>query len=91
MPFEPGTLVRARAQRREGHTRLPAYLAGKTGKVLFDLGAFPFADERATGASSAPLSELYTVEFPAADVWRNPADKGSICADLFEEYLEPLA
>lgn len=80
MPFEPGVRVRTRSQRPTGHTRLPRYLAGRSGRVVSVLGDFRFADSAAERGAGAPSQTLYTVEFDDAD--------HAIHADLFESYLE---
>ena len=88
MSFEIGAHVRTRAKRPSGHTRLPRYLAGKTGVVVAELGAFPLPDERAQGVA-ARSEALLTVSFRAEDVWGEPARPGdTLRADLFESYLE---
>ncbi|HEX3550415.1 MAG TPA: SH3-like domain-containing protein [Candidatus Elarobacter sp.] len=72
-----------------GHTRLPRYLTGRRGRVDAVLGALPYPDRRAAGAREA-RETAYTVRFAAYDVWGPDGDAGdSICADLFESYLEP--
>lgn len=80
MPFEAGARVRTREQRPDGHTRLPHYLAQRTGRVVAILGDFRFADDAAEHGDKAPRQTLYTVEF----------DNGghTVHADLFESYLE---
>lgn len=78
--FEPGACVRTREQRTGGHTRLPRYLQQRRGRVVRVLGAFRFADEAAQHGTSASKQMLYTVQFEA--------DGHSVCADLFESYLE---
>ncbi len=80
MTFENGARVRTREQRRDGHTRLPAYLAGNSGRIVAVLGVFRFADEGAMRGAKARTEVLYTVEF----------DRGEhlVHADLFESYLE---
>lgn len=88
MAFEIGARVRTRPQRTAGHTRLPAYLQCKAGVVVHALGAFPLADERAADPPHAKLSLLYTIEFPAREIWSDTT-AATIRADLFEEYLEP--
>lgn len=78
--FEIGARVRTRAPRAEGHTRLPSYLARRSGRVIRVLGAFRFADDAAVMGQRAPQQTLYTVEFNG--------DGHTVCADLFESYLE---
>jgi nitrile hydratase len=91
MPFAVGQRVRTKAQRQAGHTRLPGYLEKQRGTIVRALGRFAFADERASAPESARSSELYTVCFEASNVWPDAQWSGSICADLFEEYLEAEA
>lgn len=80
MPFEAGARVRTREQRATGHTRLPRYLARRSGRVVAVLGEFRFADEAAVRGQQATAQMLYTVEF---------AQNGhTVRADLFESYLE---
>jgi len=89
--FAIGDRVRARVTNPPGYTRLPAYLCGCPGRIEYVLGALPFADARAAGAASATQT-AYTVRFAAGDVFGDDGEpQGSICADLFETYLEPRA
>ena len=86
--FAVGDRVRARVMNPPGHTRLPAYLRGRPGRIDFVLGTLPFPDARAAGVASATQT-AYTVRFATSDVWGADGDPhGSICADLFETYLE---
>ncbi len=86
--FAIGDRVRARVMNPPGHTRLPAYLCGRPGRIDVVLGTLPFPDARATGIVSATQT-AYTVRFATRDVWGDDVDpRGSICADLFETYLE---
>lgn len=78
--FEVGTPVRTREQRAGGHTRLPRYLQRRHGRIVRVLGAFRFADEAAQCGTSASQQMLYTVQFEQ--------NGHSVCADLFESYLE---
>ncbi|MDB5028815.1 MAG: Cobalt-containing nitrile hydratase subunit beta [Candidatus Eremiobacteraeota bacterium] len=86
--FAVGDRVRTRVANPAGHTRMPAYLRGRPGRIEHVLGTLPFSDERAAGVASAAQT-AYTVRFATADVWGADGDpRGSICADLFESYLE---
>jgi nitrile hydratase subunit beta len=87
--YAVGDRVRTHPANVSAHTRLPRYLAGRAGRIAFVLGTLPFPDLRATGDASA-TEIAYTVRFSAADVWGGDA-QGSLCADLFESYLEPCA
>ena len=88
MGFDVGERVRTRLNNPEGHTRLPAYLRGRVGRIERIVGAFPFSDERAWGRGSAEAQVLYTVCFAGRDVWGDDAQAATISADLFESYLE---
>ena len=90
MRFEPGDRVRTRNANPDGHTRLPAYLRAREGRIERALGAFPFPDERAAGRPDAPEHMLYTVRFEGDAVWDSTSQRLSICADLFEPYLEEV-
>jgi nitrile hydratase len=90
MAFDPGDRIRTRAMNPEGHTRLPAYLRGREGTIERAIGAFPFSDDRAAGRPY-DRQMLYTVRFDGAEIWGKDAEpESSICADLFESYLEAL-
>lgn len=78
--FDVGARVRTCEQRKNGHTRLPSYLQRTSGRVVRVLGEFRFADEAAERGASARKEALYTVEFALTD--------RTVCADLFESYLE---
>lgn len=88
MSFTAGQRVRTKPQRAGGHTRLPGYLQARCGVILSFLGSYPLADERAVSAQPARCAALYSVRFDAAEVWPEADWRGSICADLFDEYLE---
>ena len=90
--FHPGDRVRSRAIPDNafiagGHTRLPAYVAGKTGQIILSHGPHVFADRNAHGLGESP-EPLYTVLFLTRDLWQsaeNPDDE--ITVDLWQSYL----
>jgi nitrile hydratase len=88
--FAVGDVVRTRAVRPEGHTRLPRYLERRRGRVDAVHGDFPLADERAVGAAAAPQA-LYSVVFDGAEIWGEgaPSEPMTIAADLWDAYLDP--
>jgi nitrile hydratase subunit beta len=87
--FAVGDRVRTRVMSPPGHTRLPLYLRGRIGRIEHVLGTLPFSDRRAEGLDTA-REIAYTVRFATGDLWGSDADPhGSVCADLFESYLEP--
>ncbi|WP_298915205.1 nitrile hydratase subunit beta [uncultured Roseobacter sp.] len=72
-----------------GHTRLPAYAAGATGRILRYHGTHILPDSSAHGLGEAP-EPLYAVAFPASELWahpENPADE--VVLDLWQSYLAP--
>lgn len=90
MTFSVGERVRARVMNPGGHTRLPAYLRGREGLIERAVGIVPFADARSEGRRDA-TAMLYTVSFSAAEVFGADAPaRTTICAELYEPYLEAL-
>lgn len=87
MTLSSGTAVRTRDQRHGGHTRLPRYLQNAHGVIVQLLGSFPLPDDVVENPKNARKSRLYTVAFPSSSIFEGD-DAGTICADLFEEYLE---
>lgn len=74
---------------KDGHTRLPAYAAGKVGRILLVHGPHVFPDRNAHDLGESP-EPLYTVAFKARELWdtpENPYDE--VTLDLWESYLEP--
>mmetsp|Transcript_7588 Transcript_7588/g.13095 ORF Transcript_7588/g.13095 Transcript_7588/m.13095 type:complete len:225 (+) Transcript_7588:606-1280(+) len=72
-----------------GHTRLPAYAAGATGRILRLHGSHVLPDSNAHGQGEAP-EPLYAVAFNAADLWahaEHPQDE--VIVDMWQSYLEP--
>ena len=87
--FAVGQGVRAQSLGRVGHTRLPAYARGRSGRIAYIRGHHVLPDESARGRDVA--EPLYTVAFAAAELWPEPAHrKDEIMIDLWESYLEPL-
>ncbi len=72
-----------------GHTRLPAYAAGATGRVVRLHGTHVLPDSNAHGLGEAP-EPLYAVAFPASELWANPEHPSDeVVLDLWQSYLEP--
>ena len=91
MAFSVGDKVRAIVENPGGHSRLPAYLRGREGRIVAFLGSFRFPGELAAGKKDGAPRELYTVRLEGSDVWGDDAPHAvSITADLFETYLRPL-
>jgi len=91
--FRVGANVRANAVGAPGHTRLPAYVRGRVGRIERFCGAHVFPDAHARGIDRA--EPLYTVRFEAEELWpeARAADakerRACVHLDLWESYLEP--
>jgi nitrile hydratase subunit beta len=86
--FEVGQLVRAISSGHSGHTRLPGYARGRGGIIESYHGFHVLPD---VNAMLIPRAEpLYTVAFKHAELWpEEQSDRGFVCLDLWESYLEP--
>ena len=73
-----------------GHSRLPAYAAGKKGRIIQCYGAHVFPDANAHGLGEAP-EPLYCVAFKAGELWAHPEHPDDeVMLDLWQSYLEPI-
>jgi nitrile hydratase len=87
--FDLGDSVRTRSHGVAGHTRLPAYVRGRTGTIVAGHGGWIYPDSNAHGQGEAP-EHLYTVAFSGTELWGEDAEPGvTLNIDLFEPYLEP--
>ena len=78
------------AESVDHHTRLPGYVAGRTGTVERVHGAHVFPDTNAHGLGEQP-QWLYTVVFDAADLWDDAAPGQRVSVDAWESYLSPAS
>jgi nitrile hydratase len=86
--FNVGQQVRPRNMHPAGHTRLPRYARGKTGKIVRDHGVFVFPDTNAHFLGEKP-QHVYSVRFAARELWGPAASEhDAVYADLWEDYLE---
>lgn len=89
--FAPGDRVRTRAVDPEGHTRLPRYARGCTGRVVAVTGPWPLADDmarrRAEPGVEPRVEPVYTVAFAARELWGEGGHE--VTLDLWQSYLEP--
>ena len=89
--FAPGDAVRARNIAVSGHTRLPRYVRGRTGRIKACRGSHVFPDTAAhdRGENAQPL---YSVRFEARELWGDNVERRDcVYIDLWEDYLEPVA
>ena len=92
--FAIGQIVRARNIHPQGHTRLPRYVRGHTGKVVMVHGAHVYPDshvERAVPPFNTNAEWLYTVVFDGPELWGDDADpQVQVSVDAWEPYLEAV-
>ena len=87
--FKPGDRVRTVNINPATHTRLPRYARDKEGTVEAVRGCHVFPDTAALGQGDHP-QWLYTVVFPAREIWGPDADPSlSVSIEAFEPYLLP--
>lgn len=85
--FAAGDAVRAKDHGAPGHTRLPAYVRGRSGRIETAHGAHVLPDANARGEARA--EPLYTVVFAVAELWPEAAGRRDrVFLDLWESYLE---
>jgi nitrile hydratase len=86
--FSIGQQVRARNIQPTGHTRLPRYVRGKTGRIDRDHGVYVFPDTNAHGQGEQ-RQHVYSVRFTARELWGESASPiDSVYLDLWDDYLE---
>ncbi|MEM7016936.1 MAG: nitrile hydratase subunit beta [Pseudomonadota bacterium] len=89
--FKPGDTVRTRNINPVGHTRLPAYARGKTGRIKIYQEGWVFPDDHAHNRGENP-QHVYAVTFSGESLWGPDAEPStSVTLDLFESYLDPVA
>lgn len=86
--FAPGDRVRTRAVDPDGHTRLPLYARGRTGRVREVTGTWPLADEVAAARPEPRVEPVYSVAFAARELWGEGTHE--VTLELWQSYLEPV-
>ena len=72
----------------KGHTRLPEYVKGRSGKVIAYHGSHVLPDKNAHFLGESPEA-LYSVEFKSQDLWDKCEHvEDTVVVDLWESYLE---
>lgn len=84
--FAAGDRVRVRAEDPAGHTRVPRYVRGHTGRILQTQGRWPLADDLAAARTRPRVETVYTVCFSASELFG--AAGHDVTVDLWESYLE---
>ena len=91
--FNLGEIVSVRTNNsntkvERGHTRLPEYVKGRTGKVIAHHGSHVLPDANAHFLGESPEA-LYSVEFKSQDLWDKCEHvEDTVVVDLWESYLE---
>lgn len=86
--FAVGDTVRTAVIHPRGHTRLPRYARGKTGRIEAVRGFHVFPDTNADGRGEHP-QWLYTIAFKGSELWGREGDPGLVVSiDAWESYLE---
>jgi nitrile hydratase len=87
--FAVGDHVRTQNLNPATHTRLPRYARDKAGVIEANRGCHVYPDTVAIGAGENP-QWLYTVVFPARELWGPDADPAlTVSIEAFEPYLLP--
>ena len=86
--FKAGQHVRARNLQPIGHTRLPRYARGKTGKIDRDHGVYNFPDTSSDGRGPK-RQHVYSVKFAARELWGEHASPHDfVYLDMWDDYLD---
>jgi thiocyanate hydrolase subunit alpha len=91
--FSTGDRVRIRAQRTLSHSRVPAYVQGRSGVIERVLPEFVIFEDDAWGRlwQGGRSETLYRVQLHQADTWPGyrgePGDTHEL--EIFEHWLEP--
>ena len=93
--FRVGQSVRACGDHRNrfvegGHTRLPSYVQGGTGRICRVGQAHVVPDSNAHFLGERP-EHVYAVQFTMSELWQSEAEHEAdeVILDLWESYLEP--
>jgi nitrile hydratase subunit beta len=70
------------------HTRLPKYVRGQVGEIVYCNGDHPLPDDRARQVPAPRVEPVYTVRFAARDLWG--AGDHFVTVDLWQSYLSPM-
>ncbi|MFE3452604.1 nitrile hydratase subunit beta [Nonomuraea sp. NPDC059194] len=85
--FAVGSAVRAKVFDPPGHTRLPRYVMGRTGRVAIVQPAQVLPDTNAH-FQGENAQWVYAVRFDSAELFGPDAEPFAVHVDLYEDYLE---
>ena len=87
--FAAGDRVRIANEHPAGHTRVPRYARGRTGRIAQVHGVHVFPGTSAHGLGEHP-QWLYTVAFEGRELWGHTADPNlKVSIDAWESTIEP--
>ena len=71
-----------------GHTRLPNYIKGRTGRIIYYHGTHVFPDTHAHVLGENP-EPLYSIEFRNRELWGKhyPFSEDTVIVDIWENYI----
>lgn len=88
--YQPGDVVRIRADDHPGHHRTPFYLKGQQGVIDHFLSEDKNPETLAYGGNGMPKIPVYCVRFRQSDLW--PGYSGpsgdTLVVDILEHWLE---
>jgi len=84
--LQVGDVVRVKNDFVGGHVRMPAYVRGKSGRIVGVSPEYPFPDAAAHGLES-PKQRTFDVCFCSQDLWPESADEAEVHVGLFHGYL----
>jgi nitrile hydratase subunit beta len=88
--YAVGDTVRARDMSPAGHTKLPGYVRGHTGRVEAVQPGHLLPDTHAHFLGENP-QHVYTVGFDSRELWGADAEPFRLTIEMFETYLERAA
>ncbi len=84
-----GDTVRVRNDFVGGHVRMPAYIRGKTGRIVGVSPPYPFPDAAAHGLASE-RQRTFDVCFDSQHLWPDAAEQAQVHVGVFHGYLEKI-
>jgi len=89
--FSLGDEVRVLDLKKSGHTRIPVYIRGNTGKIVHYCGKYLNPEDLAIGRTDGPAIDLYRVDFSMGNLWPNdnypPNDR--LVIEIYDHWLSP--
>jgi nitrile hydratase beta subunit len=88
--FSVGDRVKVQDIHTPGHTRMPAYVRGRQGKIIHVAPCFSFPNNAAHGGTLRK-EPTYHVMFTSSELWNDDeTNSDTVVVDLWESYLEKV-